>query len=468
MSLKRALFLVLFLDLAFRGLSQISAPGSYLKIPAEYSIASITPAGDTLLVTDTIFVFKTPVGNNFPVNAMLSASFHNTDNLIYEWSQFDPVAMLYNRFIRTDTAVSSTIENLSAGGYQVKITGNGIDTVFRAWVFINYFKVKLKQDSRCDGVEFTWGYQAGISGKSFNYYNFTDSTTHIIQNGLNIVWSAKKKNSNDEFEDVEYDYGNKYFANMVLYDDHKFYLRVNDSFGLNGKDSINFFAISVKPTFKAVRAPGHPAYETDTTGGAPFYVSFIDSSFNVELWTWKFHNDEDRIINGRDSFLRIDNSQVIYDSVEYKKPGEYNVELYVQGPIYYLEGEARRCDSSLVKQKYIIVDTSWVGIEMPNVFVPDGSDEKNKRFRPTPNEKESVSSSLEYFEIYIYSRWGNRVYKFETSDKFVYDTWEGWNGKVGGNGPDAQPGIYFYVIKAQGLDGRDQSKKGFVYLFRNQ
>ena len=92
-------------------------------------------------------------------------------------------------------------------------------------------------------------------------------------------------------------------------------------------------------------------------------------------------------------------------------------------------------------------------LEVPNVFSPDG-DGINEYFQVR-------GESLRNFEGLILNRWGGRV--FDWSD------WEhlerGWNGKLY-NGSDAEPGVYFYVIKATGIDGKSYNLEGYLYLLR--
>ena len=83
----------------------------------------------------------------------------------------------------------------------------------------------------------------------------------------------------------------------------------------------------------------------------------------------------------------------------------------------------------------LIVSISTSQIQVPNVFTPNG-DGYNDEFR-------IAYKSILTFQCWVYNRWGRQVYTWT-------DPMKGWNGKI--NGVDAQPGPYFYVIKAYGSD----------------
>ena len=60
----------------------------------------------------------------------------------------------------------------------------------------------------------------------------------------------------------------------------------------------------------------------------------------------------------------------------------------------------------------------------------------------------------------IHDRWGNKVY--ETTSNTGNIAWDGKNFQ----GAECSPGVYFYIIKASGKDGKEYSNKGNVTLMR--
>jgi len=87
-------------------------------------------------------------------------------------------------------------------------------------------------------------------------------------------------------------------------------------------------------------------------------------------------------------------------------------------------------------------------LEIPNAFSPQGS--------PGVNDEWKVSyKSLISYECHIYNRWGKEL--FSSTDPS-----QGWDGRQGGKYVHA--GVYFYVIKAMGADGRRYEKAGDINI----
>ncbi|NMD00895.1 MAG: hypothetical protein GYA62_14420, partial [Bacteroidales bacterium] len=45
---------------------------------------------------------------------------------------------------------------------------------------------------------------------------------------------------------------------------------------------------------------------------------------------------------------------------------------------------------------------------------------------------------------------------------------KGWNGKINGNGADASPGVYYYIVTAKDKKGTDYEEKGYFYLLKEK
>lgn len=84
----------------------------------------------------------------------------------------------------------------------------------------------------------------------------------------------------------------------------------------------------------------------------------------------------------------------------------------------------------------------------PNVFSPDAS--------PGVNDEWRVSyKSIVSFECHIFNRWGSELFSFS-------DPAQGWDGRHGGKIVPA--GVYYYVIKARGADGRVYNLSGDINI----
>jgi len=91
-------------------------------------------------------------------------------------------------------------------------------------------------------------------------------------------------------------------------------------------------------------------------------------------------------------------------------------------------------------------------LHVPNAFSPGTTPGINDVFKV--NYK-----SLLNFKAWIYNRWGQQLYHWVNPA-------EGWDGKQGGN--YVAPGVYFYLIEAQGSDGIHYKKKGAINILRSK
>lgn len=87
-------------------------------------------------------------------------------------------------------------------------------------------------------------------------------------------------------------------------------------------------------------------------------------------------------------------------------------------------------------------------LRCPNVFSPGVTEGTNDEWRV------SYKSIID-FECYIFNRWGQKMAEFHNPAL-------GWDGKKGGKLVPA--GVYYYVIKARGADGRDYNLSGDINI----
>ncbi len=87
-------------------------------------------------------------------------------------------------------------------------------------------------------------------------------------------------------------------------------------------------------------------------------------------------------------------------------------------------------------------------LECPNAFSPGST--------PGINDEWKVSyKSIVSFECHIFNRWGVKL-------ATLTDPSQGWDGKKGGKVVPA--GVYYYVIKARGADGRNYNLSGDINI----
>ena len=88
--------------------------------------------------------------------------------------------------------------------------------------------------------------------------------------------------------------------------------------------------------------------------------------------------------------------------------------------------------------------------EITNVFSPNG-DGRNDYF-------EFGEFGMENIEVVIFNRWGQEIYFWTGENK-------AWDGK-GADGQSLPEAVYFFVLKADGVDGHYYEEKGSITLIR--
>lgn len=91
-------------------------------------------------------------------------------------------------------------------------------------------------------------------------------------------------------------------------------------------------------------------------------------------------------------------------------------------------------------------------LECPNAFSPGASEGINDEWRVSYR-------SIVSFECHIFNQWGIEL--FSTTNPSI-----GWDGKHGGKYVPA--GVYYYVIKARGADGKDYSLAGDINIINHR
>ncbi len=105
----------------------------------------------------------------------------------------------------------------------------------------------------------------------------------------------------------------------------------------------------------------------------------------------------------------------------------------------------------------IVIDvTSDPRILMPNVFTPNGAFPYYNAV--TTNDS---TANIEDFQGAIYNRWGNMVYEWTDWNNPT----AGWDGTI--NGSTASEGMYYYTVRAVGLNGKVLEESGYLMLFFN-
>ena len=172
--------------------------------------------------------------------------------------------------------------------------------------------------------------------------------------------------------------------------------------------------VTTRPNDKSneVERPVDP--ETLIRRSAPLEVAFKANALNAEYYTWELYKGSERILTRTEAQHKF----------TFDEPGNYRATLVLSNS-YGCECKAEDFDISVSESM----------LQVPNVFTPNG-DGTNDEFRV-------VYRSIKEFHIWVYNRWGHKVYESTDPSK-------GWDGTI--NGKPAAEGAYYYVIRALGTD----------------
>ena len=368
-------------------------------------------------VKDPVFIF---CNSNGSVQGSLNASSpHGNGAYNFTWYMWNDVTKSFSTLVKTDNGVAtSSLGNLSEGGYRILING-GADTTLTGWVFLDKpVSSAALQNFTCDYVAL----KGQAVADTFYYRNISNGLPVRLPDGVSFLWSS------DPSSTIPYP---DFSLNPQTFDpplmDVTYKLQVSDSFGCTSQSSFFYKSIHVKADFTA----------DPMTGDAPLVVTFTDKSIRASKYKWEF---------GDTTTSKVSNP----DPHTYYIPGEYSVKLTVESD--------QHCVDSLRLDQKIVVDPSELNI--PNVFTPNG-DGINDYFIVE-------SKSLRSINVEVFSAGGVKVYSFFGAGE-VLRSWKGWDGNVNSSSIKATPGVYFYVIRAQGWDNvvyNGKAYRGFVYLYR--
>ncbi len=387
--------------------AQITAPSSTASRMTDYPVTTRH---------DPVFIFC--VTNDADKGTLVAASPGGTAPFTFIWTMYDQTSRSYSIPVKTETGVTSTAGGLDEGGFRVGITdGGGYNTELYAWVNLDKpVAIAALQNFTCDYVAL----DGTATADHFNYYDPSTGEAKRLPNGIKHLWSSTPESA-IPYPDLEID-PVTFSPPMV---DVRYMLQVTDSFGCSTTSSFDYKSIHVKAEFTA----------DPTSGEAPLEVSFTDKSIRGLHYTWKFGDDSISVLPEPGSHM-------------YFIPGEYTVMLTI-------ESELTCRDSATVK---ITVDPS--SLQIPNVFTPN-DDGINDFFIPD-------KKSLKFINLQVFAKSGHRVYYFQGDGEDI-QTWQGWDGKINYSERHAEPGAYYYVLRAVGYDDveyKGREYRGAVYLYR--
>jgi gliding motility-associated-like protein len=164
-------------------------------------------------------------------------------------------------------------------------------------------------------------------------------------------------------------------------------------------------------------------------------VTFVDQSIGADQWDWDF------IYTNPQSGFFTDTLQ--NPTFSYPDTGVYVVQQIVTNSF--------GCTDVAYNNVEIIPEYVFYA---PNAFTPNNHDGINDEFMPT-----GTGIDPDNFEMIIFDRWGNEIFK-------TTDPAKGWNGTVNGGSKVAQVDVYVWKLKTKDYRGENHSYVGHVTIVK--
>lgn len=176
--------------------------------------------------------------------------------------------------------------------------------------------------------------------------------------------------------------------------------------------------------------------ETTLGGSAPVNIEFRAVCTDAAIFQeWQFSTDAEF----ENITLRMNDPIFNYTFTEYGT-------IYVR---FMASNSTGSCEFFSDTYEIFIGESS---LDCPNAFSPGASEGVNDEWKVS-------YKSITQFECHIFNRWGIKVAQFN-------DPSQGWDGYH--NGKLAPSGVYYYVIKAEGADGKKYDLKGDINIIRSK
>ena len=188
----------------------------------------------------------------------------------------------------------------------------------------------------------------------------------------------------------------------------------------------NMITVAPKPIADFTPLPSTTTMDNPT-------ISFIDNSSNASNWIWSFG---DPMSSGTNASTEQSPSHT------YGNQGTYVIWLTVES----IGG----CSDSISKEITIKDDYTFYA---PDAFTPDG-DGINDNFIPI-----GINFDINNFEMFIYDRWGEEVYRTKDMSK-------PWDGTVKNSGVIASEGVYVWMVKMNDNKGKSHIFYGKITILR--
>jgi gliding motility-associated-like protein len=196
----------------------------------------------------------------------------------------------------------------------------------------------------------------------------------------------------------------------------------------NTVNEVNYIDVYPSPVAGFSSSP-NPATTTSPV------VTFLDQSIGGDQWDWDFAY--------MPPFPTLFGDTLQNPSYSYPDSGIYVVQQVVTN--------SYGCKDSITHPVEI---TPEYVLYAPNAFTPNNHDGLNDMFMP-----KAMGVDPDNFELSIYDRWGNLIFKSTDINK-------GWDGRANGGSNIAQADVYVWKIKGKDYRGNNHQYIGHVSIVR--
>lgn len=192
-------------------------------------------------------------------------------------------------------------------------------------------------------------------------------------------------------------------------------------------------AAEIKVEQEGEKADNQVSVDTDGLGGsAPVTIDFAAAINDASVFhEWQFSHDEEF------SDITMRTQQL-----------EFTQTFTEMGTTYARFIAANAAGTCFSESEVVKVYIGESFLRCPNVFSPGATEGVNDEWKVS-------YKSIVTFECYIFNKWGQKLAEF-------HDPAMGWDGRH--NGKPVGAGVYYYVIKATGSDGKNYNLSGDINI----
>lgn len=375
----------------------------------------------------------------------LTIHYTSSTNRAHQWYRYRTKALEAEKISCVQNGLISTVANVEDGcGYFVEDPGKITTYV---WIIdyskylpqIAHLNVSDKSDP-CNSLYLA--FDGNIP--EIRYHAPTTGDMLKLERDFEVAYNTLRKEGGLEIKDVTkvlHPSGNLFEPSIEApYCDTRICLR-GDQYARHFNKEIalcidNYEAIAVTVRIDTVLVDQEaPNMNTSKEGYcAPVTVRFtaIANTPTAALFNWKIYREGEE-----------DNPVVRFN-------GEDLEYTFTQAGTFVAKIEVTDHSGTCKAESEVDLKISESYLMIPNAFSPGTSPGVNDEFRV-------AYKSLVHFKGWIFNRWGIEMFRWTNPS-------QGWDGKK--NGKYVAPGVYFYVIEAEGSDGIKYKEKGDINILR--